>query len=99
MLGPRRCRINRRSSLRMVEGQRNLAKTSPAVLRSTTIMRLVLLLFTMLLSVGAVHAQSLEEIDRRQAAMIEAWEKTPLTIRRALFITGEPRGFGLYQER
>ena len=62
-------------------------------------MRLVLLLLAMLLSIGAVHAQSLEEIDRRQAAMIEAWEKTPLTIRRALFINGEPRGFGLYQER
>jgi len=62
-------------------------------------MRLVLLLFAMLLSIGAARAQSLEEIDRRQAAMIEAWQKTPLTIRRALFINGEPRGFGLYQER
>ena len=62
-------------------------------------MRLVLLLLAMLLSIRAVHAQSLDEIDRRQAAMIEAWEKTPLTIRRALFINGEPRGFGLYQER
>src|SRR5438105_15532105 len=62
-------------------------------------MRPVLLLLAMLLSIRAVHAQSLDEIDRRQAAMIEAWEKTPLTIRRALFINGEPRGFGLYQER
>jgi len=53
----------------------------------------------MLLGIGAVHAQSVEEVDRRQAALIEAWEKTPLTIRRALFIDGEPRGFGLYKER
>ena len=59
----------------------------------------VFLLFALLLSLGAAHAQSVEEIDRRQAALIEVWEKTPLTIRRALFIKGEPRGFGLYQER
>jgi hypothetical protein len=51
------------------------------------------------LGLSAVHAQSVEEVDRRHAALIEAWEKTPLTIRRALFIDGEPRGFGLYQER
>jgi hypothetical protein len=62
-------------------------------------MRPVFLLFALVLSVGAAQAQSLEEIDKRQAALIEAWEKTPLTIRRALFIKGEPRGFGLYQER
>ena len=52
-----------------------------------------------LLSIGAAAAQSLEEVDKRQAAVIEAWQKTPLTIRRALFIEGEPRGFGLYRER
>lgn len=62
-------------------------------------MRLIFLLLAMLLGLSAVHAQSLEEVDRRQAALIEAWEKTPLTIRRALFIDGEPRGFGLYKER
>ncbi len=62
-------------------------------------MRPVFLLFAVLLGLSAARAQSLEEIDRRQAALIEAWEKTPLTIRRALFINGEPRGFGLYQER
>jgi len=62
-------------------------------------MRPVFLLFALVLSLGAAHAQSLEEIDKRQAALIEAWEKTPLTIRRALFINGEPRGFGLYEER
>jgi hypothetical protein len=62
-------------------------------------MRLILLVFATLLGIGAGYAQSLEEVDRRQAALIEAWQKTPLTIRRALFIEGEPRGFGLYQER
>ncbi len=51
-------------------------------------MRPVFLLFAVLLGLSAARAQSLEEIDRRQAALIEAWEKTPLTIRRALFING-----------
>jgi hypothetical protein len=63
-------------------------------LGNTPIMRLAFLL-----GIGAIHAQSLDEVDRRQAALIEAWEKAPLTIRRALFIDGEPRGFGLYRER
>ena len=62
-------------------------------------MRLIFCLFALLLSAGTATAQSLDEIDKRQAAVIEAWQKTPLTIRRALFIDGEPRGFGLYQER
>ena len=54
-------------------------------------MRPVFLLFALLLGLSAARAQSLEEIDRRQAALIEAWEKTPLTIRRALFINRTPR--------
>jgi hypothetical protein len=62
-------------------------------------MRLIFCLFALLLSFGSAAAQSLDEIDKRQAAVIEAWQKTPLTIRRALFIEGEPHGFGLYQER
>lgn len=62
-------------------------------------MRLLFWLFAVLLSFETAAAQSLEEIDKRQVAVIEAWQKTPLTIRRALFIEGEPRGFGLYQER
>jgi hypothetical protein len=61
-------------------------------------MRLIFFAFALLLSITAAHPQSLEEVDHRQAALIEAWQKTPLTIRRALFLKGEPRGFGLYDE-
>jgi hypothetical protein len=62
-------------------------------------MRLVLLLFMVLTAASAVEAQSLQEIDRRYAALVEAWEKTPLTVRRALFVADHPHGFGLYKER
>jgi hypothetical protein len=62
-------------------------------------MRAMLAVLGILLGVGAVSAQSLQEIDRRYAALLEAWEKTPLTVRRALFVSDHPHGFGLYQER
>src|SRR5437762_5387408 len=61
-------------------------------------MRLIFLAFGLLLSISAAKSQSLEEVDRRQAAVIEAWEKTPLTVRQAAFSKGEPRGYGLYDE-
>jgi|HubBroStandDraft_6_1064221.scaffolds.fasta_scaffold325576_2 hypothetical protein len=62
-------------------------------------MRAMLAVLGILLGVAAVSAQSLQEIDRRYAAVLEAWEKTPLTVRRALFVSDHPHGFGLYQER
>ena len=61
-------------------------------------MRLIFCLFALLLSFGTAAAQSLDEIDKRREALVEAWEKTPLTVRQAAFIKGEPRGFGLYEE-
>jgi hypothetical protein len=45
------------------------------------------------------YSQSLDEINKREEAVIEAWEKTPLTVRRALFVTEEPKGFGIYTAR
>ena len=48
---------------------------------------------------GAARAQSLEEIDRREAAVVEAWQKTPLTFRHAVFVSGRPKGFGQFVER
>jgi len=39
-------------------------------------MRLIVLILALLLSAGVAGAQSLEEIDKRQAALIEAWQKT-----------------------
>ena len=61
-------------------------------------MRLTSFFFALLLSVTTAGAQSLEEVDKRRAALIEAWQQTPLTIRKAIFVKSEPRGFGLYQE-
>ena len=61
--------------------------------------RAVAAVLGMLLGASPVGAQSLQEIDRRYAAVVEAWEKTPLTVRRALFVADHPHGFGMYQER
>jgi hypothetical protein len=49
--------------------------------------------------VEAGNAQSLGDIDRREAALLEAWNATPLTIRRAFFVAEHPEGFGQYVER
>ena len=62
-------------------------------------MRVILAVLVVLPGISMVEAQSLQEIDRRYAALVEAWEKTPLTVRRALFVADHPHGFGLYQER
>jgi hypothetical protein len=55
----------------------------------------------LLLLVGAVpgRAQTLEEIDRRDAAVLDAWKAAPLTIRKAVFVSEHPQGYGEYVER
>jgi hypothetical protein len=45
------------------------------------------------------YSQSLDEINQREQAVVEAWEKTPLTIQRALFVTEEPKAYGIYTPR
>ena len=35
------------------------------------------------------YSQSLDEINKREEAVVEAWEKTPLTLRRAIFVATE----------
>jgi hypothetical protein len=64
-------------------------------------MMLRTLLWTLVLvtAAGATQAQSLEEIDRREAAVAEAWQKMPLTIRRAVFVAERPKGFGQFTGR
>jgi hypothetical protein len=59
---------------------------------------LVFLACLLLLS-GGSFAQSVPELDKREAALVEAWEKMPLTVRRALFETDRAEGFGQYKER
>ena len=54
------------------------------------------------LSAGAVApaaGQTVKEIDARQKAVVEAWEKTPLTMRRAIFVQQKAPMFGAYRER
>jgi hypothetical protein len=53
------------------------------------------------LTVGGefAYGQSLHEIEKRDEAVRQAWQKTPFTMRRALFVTGKPEGFGMYTPR
>src|SRR5438105_1187781 len=60
--------------------------------------RLIFLAFVMLLP-GGSFGQSMEEFNKREAALLEAWEKMPLGVRRALFENQRAEGFGQYEER
>jgi hypothetical protein len=48
---------------------------------------------------GSGHAQSAADIDKLDAAMVEAWAAAPLSVRHAAFVSGSPDGFGQYVER
>ncbi|HYM73651.1 MAG TPA: hypothetical protein VET89_11760 [Stellaceae bacterium] len=61
--------------------------------------RALAILLVFLSCAGAGNAQTLEEIDKREAAVMEAWAATPLSVRRAIFVDGHPDGFGQYTER
>jgi hypothetical protein len=61
--------------------------------------RAIASLALLLASGGTGYAQTIADIDKRDAAVTEAWAATPLTVRRALFVTGHPDGFGQYVER
>src|SRR5215210_7551160 len=56
-----------------------------------------LLLLAGLMSAGL--GQSLQDVEKAQAALIAAWEKTPLTVRRVIFVAKKAQGFGQYEER
>ena len=43
--------------------------------------------------------QSLDEIDKRDAAVREAWQKTPFSLRHAFLVTEAPQAFGAYTPR
>jgi hypothetical protein len=61
--------------------------------------RVIAVLILLLGCVEVGHAQSLADIDSREAAVVEAWAATPLTIRKAFFVAEHPQGFGQYVER
>ncbi|HKM63170.1 MAG TPA: hypothetical protein VJY39_11850 [Acidisphaera sp.] len=48
---------------------------------------------------GGARAQTVQDIDAREKAVIEVWQKTPLTIRRAMFVTEKASGYGEYDPR
>jgi hypothetical protein len=45
------------------------------------------------------RAQTLEEIDKRDGAVIDAWRQTPLTVRRAVFVSRAAETFDNYDAR
>jgi hypothetical protein len=56
-------------------------------------------LILLIASSSAGYPQTLQEIDKRDAAVMEAWAATPLALRRAVFVSEHPAGFGQYVER
>ena len=44
-------------------------------------------------------AQSLDAIEKADKEVLEVWNATPLTFRRAIFVSEEPAGFGSYTDR
>jgi len=67
--------------------------------RGPIMSRAIIALILTLAAVEAAQAQTLADIDRREAALIEAWKATPLTVRKAFFVAEHPHGFGEYVER
>lgn len=44
-------------------------------------------------------AQTLEAVDKAEERVVEAWLATPLTFRRALFVSEPPAGFGIFSQK
>ena len=65
----------------------------------TVLLRGLISLFLLVGSMSDGYGQSLQDVERAQAALIAAWEKSPLTMRRALFVAKKAQGFGQYEER
>jgi hypothetical protein len=55
--------------------------------------------FTLIISSQFACGQSFDEIDKRDAAVREAWEKTPFSLRNAFLVTEAPQAFGAYSPR
>ncbi len=62
-------------------------------------LRAVALLLALGTLAPVANAQTIEEIDRREAAVLDAWEKAPLSVRRAVYVAERPGGFGMYTAR
>lgn len=44
-------------------------------------------------------AQTPDDVARKEDELVAVWERTPLDIRRAVFVTERPQIYGAYQER
>ena len=62
-------------------------------------LRTTALLVLALGAIGTAQAQTLAEIDKRDAAVDEAWNKTPLSVQHVVFVSQHPDGYGQYVPR
>ena len=51
------------------------------------------------LPAATAQARDLDSIVKAEAGLDAAWAQSPLAIRRAFFVNGDPTGFGMYQAR
>lgn len=62
-------------------------------------MKSIALAALLLIGTTQLQAQTLGDIEAKEAELNAAWEKTPLTIRRVIFVNERPAIFGAYTER
>jgi hypothetical protein len=53
----------------------------------------------MVFAASPVMAQTLQDLQVRHEAYLKAWEETPLTQKRVVFVTAEPNAYGAFEER
>jgi hypothetical protein len=75
---------------------RLLYSATATVKLNSAIVRPGFILLAGLAMTGPARAQLLDDPDKCEAAVLEAWQKAPLTVRNAVFVTEEPKAFGIY---
>lgn len=61
--------------------------------------RTILPALALAVAASTVGAQTLGDLDNAEAALVAAWEKTPLAARRAVFVTERAAQYGQFSER
>ena len=62
-------------------------------------MKLPVRLLAILALASPAVAQTVQEVERKEAELVAAWEKTPLTVRNAVFVTEKAPIYGAYSAR
>ena len=57
------------------------------------------LLAVVALSVSPALARDLDAIAKAEATLDDAWAQSPLAVRQAFFVNGDPTGYGVYEAR